>query len=513
MRTIYKNIYFFMLASVFLFAACDSDDPFAGKDNYITSFSLKQDGKVINATITDDVITIKVPDGTSLNGAVATVTLSENARIYPDPATITEWDDDILFAVTSYSGSQVKYKYTVDRNSIDRKGTVLLETQEDVDAFGESDITAIGGNLIIGRTAGADSIRTLAPLSRLKRIEYSLIIYPTYAAEDFSGLENLETVGDAIQIESVKNVTGFSFQKLKTAGSIYIKNTQILTAEFPQLTSVTKGFTLDCPLKAVSLPKLKTVGEALTFNTANGSMAMLPKLTLPVLENAGKLAVSFFKSTPKVDFPKLKTVGDMSFNQMSLLAFINCPKLETVTGTLTIPSGMALAEVGFPALTEAKNMSIDGKTIKVFDFPKLKTIKGNLILQNVPVNGVADGFPALTAIEGELQLRELPNMVSFTHSPVLKKIGKLSLYNRTTLALKTANIKGLQVGELALQSAAVVINIIGDEEFKGTLTIDPQSFPNTVTQALPTLTGFSTVDSLSFTTSFSYITNVNLTGI
>ena len=161
----------FALLTALLFTACSkTDEPFTGKDNYISSFSLKQGETVLNAVISDKVITVSAPEGMTLAGATASVKLSENAKIYPDPSSITDWNDEALFAVTAYNGTQIRYKYTVVRNSIDEKGTVVLETQADVDAFGTKGITAIGGNLVIGRTTGVDSISSLAPLFQLKEI-------------------------------------------------------------------------------------------------------------------------------------------------------------------------------------------------------------------------------------------------------------------------------------------------------------------------------------------------------
>ena len=107
--------------------------------------------------------------------------LSENATIYPDPAAVTDWDEERQFVITAYNGVRSTYKYTVERSGIAHNGTVVLETQADVDDFGQRGITLINGNLTVGRATGTDSITSLAPLENLKEVVYSLTLHATCA--------------------------------------------------------------------------------------------------------------------------------------------------------------------------------------------------------------------------------------------------------------------------------------------------------------------------------------------
>lgn len=69
-----------------IFAACGDDDdenPFTGVDNNFLSFSLESNENVWKATIIDNEITVTVPEGTSLDGAQASYTLSEQATVNP----------------------------------------------------------------------------------------------------------------------------------------------------------------------------------------------------------------------------------------------------------------------------------------------------------------------------------------------------------------------------------------------------------------------------------------------
>lgn len=508
-----NRLLFSLLAVLTLFSACRKEDPFIGTDNYIVSFSLKQGGTTLNAEISNNLITIKAPDGFSLNDAVATVKLSEKASIYPAPSAITDWDDEMIFAVTARNGEQIHYKYTVSRNSIEADGTVVLETQADVDAFGEKGITAITGNLVIGRTIGKDSITSLAPLATLKEIKYSLTVYPTFSGEDLTGLDKLEKVGGDIRMESLVNLASVSFPELVTAGDIFIKNTLIGMASFPKLISVSKTLTLDAPLEEIHFPNLKTTGGKITLNTASNSNAMLTRISFPSLEEAGAAGFTYFKNVTKVEFPELKKVGDMSFTQLTLLTVIIAPKLEVSTGTISIPSTPYLSEVSFPSLTEANVLNFDSKTIRVLDFPKLRTVKTSMSILSAMVNGIAD-FKALERIEGDLVLYDLPQMTSLDLPSTLQWIGKLSINRRTAPVMDEINIKGVKVGELKIMANAILSKITGDDIFHGTLTISAGSATyNNGYPSFPELTGFHEVDSLSLDGYVSTMDTVHIRSI
>jgi hypothetical protein len=514
MNVLNKSIYFLVLAIICLLPSCSEDDPFGGKDNYIVSFSLKQGDAEYKAVVSGNVITVNVPEGVSLKGAVPTIKLSENASVYPDPKKITEWDDEILFAVTAYNGTQVKYKYTVERTDIGAEGTIVLETQADVDAFGAKGITAIEGNLVIGRTVGTDSISTLAPLLRIKKIGYSLIIYPTFSGKDLTGLEELEKVGGEIRIDGAKNLEKVNLFSLSSVGSVYIKNTLVGVADMPALTTVSQTLTLDCPLAGINFPKLKKAGGRITFNTASNSNAMMSLISFPALEEVESLYFTYFKNTKKINLPELKKIGDMSFIQLTMLSFINTPKLEVSTGTITIPSTSYLSEVSFPNMTEAATIIAASKTLRVLDFPKLKKVNTRLSIQNAMVDGLKD-FKALERVEGELHLYDLSLMTTLAIPSTIQYIGRLSIETRTATPLSEINVKGMNIGELKVMANAIKAKkIVGDNIFKGTLTIasNSASYVNGY-PSFPTLEGFNELDSLSLDGYVSSMDTVHIRGI
>ncbi|HXO74220.1 MAG TPA: hypothetical protein VN824_03295, partial [Puia sp.] len=129
-----RTVLYLLLVTGLSLSACKKTvTNFLGHDNYITSFSLKKAGMTFNAAITDSSVIITAPDGFSLDSAVATVAISENASIYPRPSSIVEWDDESLFVVDAHNGEAKSYKYTVTRASIPVDGSVVLATQADVD--------------------------------------------------------------------------------------------------------------------------------------------------------------------------------------------------------------------------------------------------------------------------------------------------------------------------------------------------------------------------------------------
>ena len=506
-RIINKGHLLFLMGILLAIASCKKDKiVFQGNDNFITSFALNQSGNVFYASITDDQISVTAPDELSLNNAKVIFVLGENAKIYPDPASVTDWNDDMQFVITAHNGDQKTYRYTVVRSDNSANQSVILPTQADVDAFGKLNITEITGSLIIGSTSGNDSITTLAPLIKLKKIGYAFTVYPTYSAEEFVGLDNLTSVGDIIRIEGVKNLARITLPKLATAGIISIKSPVALVVDMPSLKSVFRALLVDGPIAGVGFPALQKVGGMLTFSSASNTASVMSKITLPSLSETGGLTVSYLPKIQKVELPDLvKINGDMNFVVLPALTSISSPKLATVAGVMTMPANSALREVSFPSITQAGTIIIDIKAVNAIEFPKLAKVTGNIRLNGPAVDGIKN-FNALTEVGGELYLAELAAMRTFGLPATLKKIGKLSVVYRTATPPSQINVKGLQLGELNFRITAAV-KIIGEDDFKGTLNI----YPEANNAVFPELEGFSSVDSLYFFP--NYYTEVVLKGI
>ncbi|HEY4286565.1 MAG TPA: hypothetical protein VGN00_05655 [Puia sp.] len=402
---IYKTSLFVLLVTGLSLAACKKKNDFIGHDNYITSFSLKKADMTFTAAITDSSIIVTVPDGFSLDSAVATVAVSENASIYPKPSSIVQWDDEALFVVDAHNGEAKSYRYTVTRSAVPVNGSVVLATQADVDAFGKMGATGITGNLIIGAPAGTDSVTSLAALFNLKKIGYSLIIYPTYSATGIVGLDNLQSIGTDLKVEGVNNLVELVLPSLATTGSISVNNPLTETITFPKLTHVAGSLAINAPLNRMTIPNLRQVDGDLSLTTDPSSgAALIQDLAFPVLTSVGSVAVSNFRQTIKLDLPSLTalTTGDLNVSNMTALYDLNCPVLQTTKGIITIPDPFVatkLTQISFPALTQTGGVNIGINSLNVIDFPALATISGSLqINAGYPYNSTLtslDGFAAL----------------------------------------------------------------------------------------------------------------------
>lgn len=514
MKRIYHYICLLILSVILLPACSDDNKEFEGKDNYITSFSLRLENETeLNGLIEGNKITINASSSQSLERAKATVKLSENAKIFPNPEEITNWEEDIVFAVTSYNGTRSQYKYTVNRTEQEQAGTIILATQADVDAFGQKGITSIAGNLILGQISGKDSIKSLSPLAGLTQIGYSLIVYPTVDMTNFEGLENLTKVGDLIQIESSPRVQSVLFPALEMAGGVALKNDSLITISFPKLKNVSKSFVINSGMGQVILPSLERVGETFRLtNTFSNVKALMPSVILPYLKEVGSIELSRLENVKKVDFSELKTIADLNLYPLEKLIYINAPKLQIITGKLTTSATSKLSEFSLPELEEVNDMIVEGKQITTVNLPKLKRVKGKLSLNYAKINGLAKGFESLETVEGELYMLDLA-MKDLIFPSSIKKINRLSIYNYLSAPLTKINIKGMNIKELAVMASAVDgVEIIGDDVFNGTLSILPDN-AKSYTLKFPKLQGFSEVDSLSLGSYISNIDVLNIKGI
>lgn len=504
MKTILKYyLILLLLAGLFAFAACNKEeqDPFAGKDSYITAFSLQQGEAVFHAAIAGDVITITVPENFSLAQAKAIVKLSENARIYPDPAAVTNWDEERQFAVTAHNGAQTTYKYTVKHSGIAHDGTVLLETQADVDAFGQQGITFIDGNLTIGRTAGTDSITSLAPLAGLKEVVYNLTIQPTFAGKELTGLESLERVGGTFQAGGTTTTTGlkhleiFTMPALKTVGSFNLQNTVTFIIELPELVDVSKQFRISSPLYKLQVPSLKHAGT-LTLTTVSNSGASLANVSLPALETVDDvLSITLFHSVSRIDLTVLKKTGGLTLTTMNLLSFVYAPKLEEITGTVNLLTVPALTEFGLPELKKAGTLYLAGTALNVVEFPKL-TEAATIDFRDMPTNVLA-GLTALqTAGTITLYNTQYTNKLELPAS--VQRVTRFAVEHNTNLPPDEIDVKGKNIGILELKRNTIKVGkIVGDEVFNGALVINLSSAPTSPYQGFPAkLEGFRVIDSL-----------------
>jgi hypothetical protein len=475
-----KHLFIYTLLAAQFFNSCSKKDgPFEGRDNTIASFQLKKGDVILSAAIKQDSIVITAPGSLSLTGVTPAVVLSEHARISPDPATVTNWEQPLDFVVTSYDGIAKTYKFVLQRNIISKDGDIVLMRQADVDSLAALQLSRINGSLTIGNPAGVDSIYSLDKLSTIRSITSDLIINPTFAGKDLKGLENLETIG------------GFRI------GTDY--------------NSFTPGPVMN--LKTISFPKLTGIMSTMIVNGVG-----ITSLQLPVLTNVDlDMQLLYLDSLTTVEFPKLQRVlqsvifqGTFTNNTLETISF---PALGTIGGDFYVTSYSNLVSVKLAALTRVSTISITGEpALTTIEAPKLTTtdfhadfsynpalttlnvnaltkVGGQFHLENASSLDNLNGVRSLTEVGGDLNLSSLPQLQDLSALKTLKKVGG-NLFLQSLDQLSDQNL-----------TTFAALNTVGGE-------VDIVSIPNLVS-----LNGLSLLTRVNRAIIFDNQKLVNFTGL
>lgn len=375
-----------------LIAGCSDEDkvPADADDNFITALTLTKDGKSYDAVIEGNDIVVTVPYIVDLNGATASMVYTTSAKILPNPQIVTDWDNEMIFRVTSFNGEVNEYTYKVVKAEIESDGDVILKSQSDVDAFSETKVSVIKGNLVIGDNAeNASAITNLEALAGIKEITGTLSLLNNYKGEALDGLnvtkvggiqfgnkENASPCADTyrFRLEALQEITGdlelnnagvqfIEFDNLtKVGGNIYIKGDAVTTLSCPKLVEVDGDFDLsdntEMPLTQLELLELENV---------EGKFSMIPSdnllgLRLPKLRTSGSINFFVGWGLKTLEIPELSEInGDLflsaryeasSYSHKSnveLVKIDGLDKLTKVKGLLTISCFDALRE--FPDLS------------------------------------------------------------------------------------------------------------------------------------------------------------------
>jgi hypothetical protein len=452
------QLFTLLLAGVFAFAGCNKEDDeslFAGSDNAIAAFALVKDGITLHGAVSPNTIVITAPERFSLEGAVSTVTLSENAAIAPDPSAITDWNAAHTFTVTAYSGATHTYAYSVERHFVSREGDVVLLTQTDVDAFAEAvqGIDQINGSITIGAASGQDSIYSLAGLEHLRVITSGIIINSTWAGEDLTVFESLERTGE-LRIASTKVKTVRFPRLVAVHGELNIdQTTAVRTLDFPELTMVDKSLRIYYAdsLASMNFPVLQQVVESVTVQGRSSGTQNLQAIAFPALQKvSGSFTLSYWREVTTVHIPELAVVGGaLNITSLTKVAAFAAPGLEAAGG-LALSSCAALASADFSALkTATGNITFSAcNVLAAVDFDALTTVTGNLSPNLTALAEV--NFPKLETVTGALSFATSATLTALQF-PTLKSAGSLTIPNAANLttlhfpALKTVT------GELSVQ--------------------------------------------------------------
>ena len=387
-----KNYFLPMLLSLFFLGACDKNDEIIPEDadeNFITSVVMTVDGKSYTADITDNTVMITVPYTVSLNNAEVEFKYTTSATIIPDPETVTDWDNERTFRVTSYNGDAREYAYKVVKSEIESDGDVELKTTEEVASFAATKTTVVKGNLIIGSDVEeAEKITDISALASLKEVTGNIIIRNSYNGADLTGLDNIASAG-GLQIGSVEapskatELHMISMKALETlSGDISVYNDQVTYVLFEKLATIGGSVMFNAPsLQSFEFPVLTSVDKDLNIQGLNGenkAAGTISSLELSELTSVGGvLSVNNLAKLTSINLLKLKETGGLDFHTVPvMLETINLPEIETVNGSIIMEANMEAPPAG--SFVPQRNDVL----LAFGGMDKLTTVKGQIKIKN-----------------------------------------------------------------------------------------------------------------------------------
>ena len=387
-----KNYFLPMLLSLFFLGACDKNDEIIPEDadeNLITSVVMTVDGKSYTADITDNTVMITVPYTVSLNNAEVEFKYTTSATIIPDPETVTDWDNERTFRVTSYNGDAREYAYKVVKSEIESDGDVELKTTEEVASFAATKTTVVKGNLIIGSDVEeAEKITDISALASLKEVTGNIIIRNSYNGADLTGLDNIASAG-GLQIGSVEapskatELHMISMKALETlSGDISVYNDQVTYVLFEKLATIGGSVMFNAPsLQSFEFPVLTSVDKDLNIQGLNGenkAAGTISSLELSELTSVGGvLSVNNLAKLTSINLLKLKETGGLDFHTVPvMLETINLPEIETVNGSIIMEANMEAPPTG--SFVPQRNDVL----LAFGGMDKLTTVKGQIKIKN-----------------------------------------------------------------------------------------------------------------------------------
>lgn len=486
-----------------LCTACSEEKPELpwGSDNYIVSFSLTTGADTYPAVIRDGRITVSIPYNVSLEGAQVSYELCEHASIYPDPATVADWNQEWQFLVSSYDNQNDRtYLYTVERTDIATDGSLTLRTQAEVDAFVRSGINTVEGNLTIGGEDEENPVTNLDGLKNLVSVRCDLTITAAYTGETLAGLENL-TACESLRIGSTahpnETLRQLSLPALKEVkGALCICGTALQTADFKSLQNVAGHFVLQSDaLLQLTADELTSVAGNMTLvgTTADEAKAPCEQMYFPKLQRIdGTLTLSRFDrlSGLGTTFGVLTQAGALRYEHLALANTFEFPLIGT-TGDITVTDCPILRSVLLPALTDAGSLEITGcPAIETLSFPKAERFDGDVSLATLPaIKDFGEFLPALKAISGDLSIDDLSSLE-----------GVLDLSGCTFSPNSTLDLRLV---------AATRLTELRGGDFGGSLRIDASSL-TPQPEAMPfEITGFKSLDTLRIA-GFTHISALSL---
>ncbi len=474
-----KQIILTLLLTFTIFS-CVNDSPFCGTDNRLLSLNLTVNEQEYKGVVTaDNTIEITVPVETDLNNAKVEYTISEQATILPDPAKITDWNNEQVFNVVSYSGEKRTYIVRVIRLKGVTIDDVVLTTDEEVKAFAEKNIARIRGNLIIGKESGVDTISNIDALTYLKKVDYKVIINPTYKGRDLSGLRNVTEVG-GIQINDNKFVRNLTLKSLQIVyEELFVKTDTLREIHFPKLEEVNGNVNIETNgITGLELPRLKTASGLLI---KGNRFSILKAKSLETVK--GNLTLENLPALSKIDLPKLQQVsGNVSMRALNTLGTLSFPALKTVKGSFALENSPGVVEFFIPSLERTGSFRIfNNVKLSRMMAPKLEEVDGDCMLSGCPFGSLDQ--VSVKAVNGKLSLTRLTSLQDV--QPFFKSLQKVADIDMNYLLVEgSLDISHLDFnGTLKIQNCSNLEHVKLPKELKEVAISGAYNFtPPTVTE-------------------------------
>lgn len=517
-----KKLYSLTVALICAVAFCgcndDDDNPFVGTDNYISSWNVILGEETHAASIAGNEITLTVPDGTDLSGAEHQVSICEHATIAPDPNTVTDWNTEQIFTVTSFTGEKREYNFNIQYSAISVSGGITLNSQAEVDAYADSDVSVIDGVLRIAVDVSDDPIENVDALSKITEITGTLIVGAEYKGTDLKGFANLQSAGSIdIQSSTAENV---EFNNLKSVKSDFSARSSEQIS-FPYLEMVGGDFYVTS--SKFNFNSLKYIGNACTINYCN-------IIDLPSLQYVGDgIDVKYGgDQLTAVNLPELTECKFLSLPISAVLDDLVAPKLTELSGELSVnmKSGFEdflaqFTKIGkLKVLMENVNLDLSKMSLQTLTFSDRIVATGSSIITgsdemnfdlDVPV-----GLPDMTGIKkinGNVTLRQKGILVlegiEEIHGTFTIEDGRQIGQFGYIIGLNAPELRS--VGNIVCKTLGQFIcpkleKIDGDIQFK--LSSTNKEFVFNI-PALKTITGKLTIDATWTTTWGTEFTNLD----
>ena len=348
----------------------DNKNPFIGTDNYISNWNVVLGEEHYAVSIAGNEITLTVPEGTDLSGAEHHMVICEHATIAPDPSTVTSWDSEQIFTVTSYTGEEREYKFNVRYSAISVSGGFTLNTQAEVDAFANSNASVIDGVVNIATQASEDTIKNLHALSKITEISGILTLGSYYYGEDLQGLDHIQSLGGlVIHAGGSGQLSSIELKNLRKIDNHFnMPNHTYEKIELPYLETVNGNVSIRATA-SLNLNSLKYVGGTLDFLMADE----VTRIEFPSLEHAMTIN-SKSEKLEYAHFPELSSCQAITSKDSKNLS-LSIPKLNELSGELNIKTEDyaallgGLNKIGRLVINNAiTDLDLTGKEIGTLEF-------------------------------------------------------------------------------------------------------------------------------------------------